>query len=73
MKAGENESAKPALPDQSAAAAFPARPDRSRAGSNITGRGAVVVLRPGALDFRKHPSRLGDQLVPYWAQGRGEA
>ena len=67
MKAGVNESSKPALPDQSAAAAFPSRPDRSRAATNVTARGAVVVLRPGALDYRSHPSRLGDQSIPYRA------
>lgn len=27
-----------------------------------------VVHRPGALDYQKHPSRIGDRLVPYHVQ-----
>lgn len=33
--------------------------------SNINKRGAVVVIRPGALDYRQHPSLAGDQRIAY--------
>lgn len=35
--------------------------------SNVNKRGAVVVIRPGALDYRRHPSLAGDQRVAYAA------
>jgi len=28
-------------------------------------RGAIVVLRAGALDYRNYPSRAGGELLPY--------
>lgn len=28
-------------------------------------RGAIVVLRPGALDYRMYPSLAGGELLPY--------
>lgn len=32
-------------------------------------RGAIVVMRPGALDYQKYPSLAGGQRIPYRSGG----